>query len=90
MSKEPTVDHEEAMKRLVRFAFSDDDGDPDLSTLPGFKTALEKATRAAAMRAWDEGCKAGGDNQHDVEMAIRTGIRMPPPPVNPYRKGDER
>lgn len=37
------VTKEEGIRRMIRFAFSDDDGDPDLSALPEFKAALEKA-----------------------------------------------
>lgn len=41
---------EEGMRRMIRFAFTDDDGDLDLGALPEFKAAIDKAEQRGAER----------------------------------------
>ncbi len=71
-----TPKDEKAMKSLIRFAFSDDEGNPDLALLPEFRKALAKA--------WDEGAchvveKYGND------YAIKATVRD----ENPYNKAPD-
>lgn len=41
---------EEGMRRMIRFAFTDDDGDLDLEALPEFKAAIQKSEQRGAER----------------------------------------
>lgn len=78
---------EDGIRRLIRFAFSDDDGDPDLSVLPEFAAALRKAEQRGEERGLanrDERCLQSDMQRIREKLAFERGAERERAAITAY------